>query len=79
MDDKDEKLEKEIRREFKFKWPPIPKKRCGNCKHSYCHNPGAYITGLSCKLMERILKKRGSEFGISIVDLIATCGNWVTN
>lgn len=32
-------------------------KGCWSCNHSYCHNPGAYITGLSCKLIKEWLRE----------------------
>ncbi len=42
---------------IKYKKFRYPKESCGNCKHSYCHNPGANITGLSCRIIEKELSK----------------------
>ena len=69
---KGDKLSKLVRKELGYKGPTIPKKRCITCKHSYRHNPGAYITGISCKLMDKKLKKV-YPYDHTVVDELGVC------
>jgi hypothetical protein len=59
--DKQKKLEKAMG----YKDHVVPKRCCGNCGHSYCHNPGANISGLSCEIMGAV-----REFNDGIVGVV---------
>jgi hypothetical protein len=48
--------------------PKIKDERCGKCCHSYCFNPGAYIPGYRCKLIEKMIAK-GERKSNVILDL----------
>jgi len=51
------KIEDKVKRIINYKEPRIPKERCNNCSHSYCVNPGAYVTFLNCKVLDEEIKK----------------------
>ena len=42
---------------IKYKKFKHPSRCCGRCKNSYCHNPGANVTGLTCRIIEEELGK----------------------
>ena len=54
---------KEAVPEMNYKGPRVPKKRCGNCKHSKVTNAGAIIPGLECRIMVKLFKEKGYKQG----------------
>lgn len=67
-------MEKKLKRVIGYRDHVKPIKRCGNCAHSFCHNPGANVPGLSCKIVEAIGKLIDD---VRVVDEEALCKLYV--
>lgn len=73
----EKQIEKRIYKEIGFKEHVYPKKCCCNCGESYCHNPGAAIRGLSCRLIESMGKVALNESHFcSVVEEESVCKRW---
>ena len=56
---------------------PDKQKCCGNCCHSVVTNPGAYISGLECKIIIKLFKKKKISNGNPQVSgYYGSCNYW---